>query len=58
MNSKQFEIKIEVPVWVACHKRDDGSVSIDFVNLPDEDQIHIAVDMAAKRIQAGADVLF
>ena len=57
--SKQvwFEYKIEVPVTASCHRRDDGSVSVDTVCVPDEDRLYKMVDENAKGIKAMAEVV-
>jgi len=54
--SGKYTYKMEIPVSVSYSKRDDGTLSIDFIGVPDEDKIHEIVDEHASKIIAGARV--
>lgn len=48
--------KMEVPVEVSYSTRDDGSVSIDLINVPSQSDLYGIVDKEAKNIKAGVEV--
>ena len=52
----QYIFKMEIPVTVLYSKRDDNTVSIDSVSIPQRDDIYTMVDKCAKDIKAGAKV--
>ena len=52
----RYTFKMEIPVTVDYSKRDDGSVSVDMVSIPQEDEIYKIVDSHAKQIKSGAEV--
>ena len=58
MMTKQvnFQYKIEVPVMVSCHRREDGTVSIDTVSAPDEDEVYALVDQSALTANGAAGI--
>ena len=55
LKSGQYVFEMTIPVTVQYSKREDGSMSIDFTSVPDEDILYRMVDKHAKEIKAGAE---
>lgn len=55
MKEASFTYQMEIPVTIICSRREDGSVSIDALDVPTEDEIYKLVDTHAKEIRAAAD---
>ena len=54
--SGSYIYKLEIPVTVIYSTRDDGSISVDSVSVPDEDVLYKMVDANAMKIMVGAEV--
>ena len=49
-----YEYKMEIPVEVIYSHRDDGSISIDMINVSSENELYRIVDEHAHSIREGA----
>lgn len=54
--SGSYIYKLEIPVTVIYSTRDDGSISVDSVSVPDEDVLYKMVGANAMKIMVGAEV--
>jgi len=52
LKSGRYKFKMEIPVDVHHSQREDGSVSIDIVNIPDENKLWDMVFAHAKEIKS------
>ncbi len=52
----QYIYRMEIPVIVSYSKRDDGSVGIDLISYPTEEELSKMIDVEAKQIKAGAEI--
>ena len=54
--SGSYVYKLEIPVTVLYSTRDDGSISVDSISVPDEDALYEMVNENAMKIMVGAEV--
>lgn len=52
----QYTFNMEIPVTVNYSERNDGSVSVDTVSIPEEEKIYRIIDSHAKKIKAVAEI--